>query len=571
MSAAEDEEGSSHTSNGLQLENTYKKCRPLVEKIMEGNIDEAHRVWIRSTDKATTTPVRGTVEGAIPGWLEGSLYRDGPGVINIGDTWYHHIFDGMAVLHKFSIKDGEATYMSRILDSDSYKKNSSANRIVVDEFGTRSYPDPCKTILQKFMSRFNPPKLDEMTDNCAVNVCFFGDELFAMTETNHIRRVDASDLKIIGEKTNLSEYVAVNMATAHPHVDPDGTVYNMGNSFTGRKGPTYNIIKFPPKKTMPDGSTSTSFDQATVEASIPCQWKLRPSYYHSFSLTDDYFILVEQPMGVSVTKLLTNHYRGKAFMKAMDWIPNETTKFRVVRRSDGSVFKTVYHAKAFFTFHTINAYEEAGHLVVDTCCFDDAAVVNQVWLENIVNPTQAFNKALQSVPRRFVLPLDVKQAPVDKNLVTLSDTECTANKLKDGSIYCEPEDLSSCHMEMPRINYRLNGKKYRYFYGIVSAWGLNCGSLCKVDTETKETQLWHGPGFQVSEPIFVERPGATEEDDGVVLASLINEKEEKEVRLVVLDAKTFQQLALVIFKTHGIVTKEFHGLFARSCDQVHRY
>jgi beta,beta-carotene 9',10'-dioxygenase len=44
---------------------------------------------------------------------------------------------------------------------------------------------------------------------------------------------------------NVSNYVAVNHETAHPHVDEDGTVYNMGNS-KGPNGPTYNIIQFPP-------------------------------------------------------------------------------------------------------------------------------------------------------------------------------------------------------------------------------------------------------------------------------------------------------------------------------------
>ena len=32
-----------------------------------------------------------------------------------------------------------------------------------------------------------------------------------------------------------SKFIAVNGATAHPHYDPDGTVYNMGNSY-GAKG-----------------------------------------------------------------------------------------------------------------------------------------------------------------------------------------------------------------------------------------------------------------------------------------------------------------------------------------------
>ncbi len=36
-------------------------------------------------------------------------------------------------------------------------------------------------------------------------------------------------------------YIAVNLATAHPHIDGDGTVYNLGNSAKG-----YTIIKIPP-------------------------------------------------------------------------------------------------------------------------------------------------------------------------------------------------------------------------------------------------------------------------------------------------------------------------------------
>ena len=43
---------------------------------------------------------------------------------------------------------------------------------------------------------------------------------------------------------DISKYVAVNLATAHPHIEPDGTVYNMGSSFKG--GSKYNIIKFTP-------------------------------------------------------------------------------------------------------------------------------------------------------------------------------------------------------------------------------------------------------------------------------------------------------------------------------------
>ena len=42
----------------------------------------------------------------------------------------------------------------------------------------------------------------------------------------------------------ISNYVAVNGATAHAHWDTDGTVYNLGNSFVD--GAMYNVIKTPP-------------------------------------------------------------------------------------------------------------------------------------------------------------------------------------------------------------------------------------------------------------------------------------------------------------------------------------
>lgn len=67
---------------------------------------------------------------------------------------YTHWFDGMALMHRFHIKDGDVTYSSRFLRSDSYISNSEKNRIVVSEFGTVATPDPCKNIFARFFSRF---------------------------------------------------------------------------------------------------------------------------------------------------------------------------------------------------------------------------------------------------------------------------------------------------------------------------------------------------------------------------------------------------------------------------------
>lgn len=54
----------------------------------------------------TSSAVRYT-SGTIPSWLSGRLVRNGPGLFEVGDTEYKHWFDGLALLHSFTIADGK--------------------------------------------------------------------------------------------------------------------------------------------------------------------------------------------------------------------------------------------------------------------------------------------------------------------------------------------------------------------------------------------------------------------------------------------------------------------------------
>lgn len=47
--------------------------------------------------------------GEIPFWVHGRLIRNGPGMFEVGDTKYHHWFDGHALLHNFVINKGMTT------------------------------------------------------------------------------------------------------------------------------------------------------------------------------------------------------------------------------------------------------------------------------------------------------------------------------------------------------------------------------------------------------------------------------------------------------------------------------
>lgn len=108
-------------------------------------------VWLRSCEQEIIDPLIGTKSGEIPEWINGSLLRNGPGSIQLGDIRFNHLFDSAALLHRFNIENGSVTYQSRFLQSNAYKQNLAANRITLSEFGTVSAPDPCQSIYQRFV------------------------------------------------------------------------------------------------------------------------------------------------------------------------------------------------------------------------------------------------------------------------------------------------------------------------------------------------------------------------------------------------------------------------------------
>lgn len=513
-----------------------------------------------STVEETPTPIGTKIRGNIPSWINGTFLRNGPGKFEFGEHRYTHWFDGMAMMHRFNIKDGEVTYSSRFLHSDSYVKNSERNRIVVSEFGTLALPDPCKNIFARFFSRFQIPKA---TDNASVSFVKYKGDFYVSTETNYMRRIDPETLET-KEKVDWTKYIAVNAATAHPHYDREGATYNMGNSY-GRSGFFYNIIRVPPGDGQQD---EADLSGAKVLCSIPAADARRPSYYHSFAMSENYVVFIEQPIKLDLLKFMLYRIQGKSFHKVMSWEPQLETIFRVVDKRTGKLSKTKYYTSAMFTLHQINAYEDQGHLIMDMCCGDDGQVIGDFTLENLKSQgpqmDEFFNALCTNLPRRYVLPLEVnEEAPNDQNLNRLSYTTASAMKTPDG-VFCIHEKLYNDDLleygglEFPQINYtHYNCRPYRYYYA--------CGfghvfsdSLLKMDLQGKKLQVWRHPGLFPSEPVFVPAPDAVDEDDGVLMSVIITPREKNSSFLLVLDAKTFEELGRaevpvdIPYGTHGM-------------------
>ncbi|KAM9332031.1 beta,beta-carotene 15,15'-dioxygenase [Pholidichthys leucotaenia] len=496
-------------------------------------------------------PVKADVKGNIPGWLQGTLLRNGPGLFSVGETSYNHWFDGMAIMNGFTFKDGEMTHQSRYLRSDTYKSNMDANRIVVSEMGTMAYPDPSKNFIVKVITFLNHT-VPDFTDNGASNFIKYGDSYFATSETNYIRKIDPVTLET-QDKVDHRKYLPVNLASSHPHYDKEGNAYNIGTSIAEKGKTKYMLFKVPAASEKDKGKDVPALKHAQVICTIPCRSLLTPSYYHSFGMTENYIIFIELPFKLDIIKMATAYMRGLTWASCLKFCPEENTLIHLIDRKTGKEFEVKYYTGAMVVYHHVNAFEDDGHVVFDVIAYNDNSLYEMFYL-NKLKEKKMYPK---SSYRRFALPIrSEKDIAVGEDLVKLKYTKASAVKEKEGKFMCQSEVLCE-DLELPRINYDINGKKHQFVYG--NYVEETAEMVAKFDTENKEMVFWREDKCWPSEPVFVPRPNGESEDDGVVLSSVVNCNPGQSGFLLILDAKTFKEIARAY--VNGELHKDMHGYF----------
>ncbi|TRY93274.1 hypothetical protein DNTS_021650 [Danionella cerebrum] len=501
-------------------------------------------------------PIKAEVKGVIPDWLQGTLIRNGPGRFSVGDTSYNHWFDGLALLHNFIINKGEVTYRSKYLKGDTYNSNMEANRIVVSEMGTMAYPDPCKNIFSKVVT-FLSHTIPDFTDNCGNNIIKYGSDYHATSETNYIRKIDPITLQT-QDKVDYMKYLPVNIVASHTHYDKEGNSYSMGTSIAEKGKTKYMLFK------VPGGSRSdqsSPLKSAEVVCTVPCRSLLTPSYYHSFGMTDNYFIFIEQPLKLDILKMATAYLRKVSWASCMKFHPEENTFIHLIDRNTKKEVATKFYTGPMAVYHQINAFEDDGHVVFDVIAYDDHSLYDLFYLEKLKEQMSASTMYCKPKCKRFVFPLNDK-GENGEDLVKLKYTTASAVKEKEGKVLVQGEVLCE-GVELPRINYNFNGRKYRYSYMCCVEISPVATRIVKFDAQTKQQIEWtEGNGF-ASEPVFIPRPDGVEEDDGVVLAVVINAQPRQGGFLLILDAKSFKEVARASLDVDFHM--DMHGYFIPDC------
>lgn len=525
-------------------------------------------------------PVELEVQGNIPAWAAGTLFRTGmgPRTVDCGEKGIfrtNHWFDNFAQVHRFQIHAPESaagrvrvTYNSRLTSDGLIEKVRKAGRLDGITFAAKY--EPCQTFFQKLQSYFAPvtrllpkalPKANEANIGVTMSVNFPGlsatgqaesgprdkgkiASLCTKTDASVVQMLDSETLEPLGlaKQEILHPDLKGPLSAAHAKSDPiTGDVYNFNMQF-GMPG-TYNIFR-----------TSASTGKTDILATI----RHRTTYIHSLFLTENYVVMcfwnsIFKAGGSTI--LFQNN-----LVDSMEYEDSQPAKWVVVdkRASEegGHGVVATYESPPFFGFHSVNAYEHTSadgikHITADIPAYESLEILKAFYFDNILSDSPKagevqgqWGESLAPKYRRYRLP-DIPLEPREESRQAVMEFELPR--------FDTPE--------LPTLNWSVYTKEHRYVYGVLDTGRSTLAdSLVKVDLADHSVKKWSEHGQTAGEAIFIADPESTEEDGGILLTVVLDGISGKSY-LLVLDAKDLTELGRA--NANGAIGFGFHGLHTR--------
>lgn len=414
------------------------------------------------------------VEGTVPAGLTGTLYRVGPGRLEVAQ----HLFDGDGMVAAVRFGDGgKVSFRNRFVRTKKYELETGSARPKVAGYGTLAAGGPLRNALR-------PPTAKNSAAN--TNVMFSAGRLLALWEAGHPWQLDPVTLETAGQ-TDFDGVLPKRVPfSAHPHWDPEtGDIFNFGMVY----GPKTSIACF-----RLDRSGKL---RRLAQTRIPA-----PVMNHDFIITKRFLVFCLGPVRVRIGRLLAG---VSAFGDAIRWHDDEPTRVVLVPR-DGSPAMTI-EAPAWFQFHFAAAFDDGDDVVVDLARWPD------------------YDELARNLKNFRTADFAIKPATLWRY------------RISTRSRTVESHQLSSQGLEFPQVDGRRAIGGYRYVYGSLINEGRGLmTALGRIDTVSGKVDQWDfGAGHVVTEPLFVPAPGSTTEDGGWLVA-LVYDPDRRASDAVVLDA-----------------------------------
>ncbi len=456
-----------------------------------------------------------TVTGNLPAHLDGRYLRIGPNPVGHPGEG-HHWFLGDGMVHGVRLVDGQATW---------YR-----NRYVRSEHVTSALGEPSRSA-----------GWDNIDFAANTHVIEHAGKTLALVEGGSSPYELTEDLDTVGP-TDFDGTLRMGSLpagySAHPHEDPEtGELHAV--SYNWLRG---NRVDYTVRGT--DGR---------IRRTVPIQVGGSPMM-HDFALTENYIVLYDLPVVFDKRRavegmpramrlpvrlmmsaiigrnplpdpVITRIARGSRSSDPMSTLPytwdeDYPARLGLMPRDGGSEDVRWFDIDPCFVFHTLNAYEDAGTVVIDVVRHDRmfATVLN--------GPEEG-----PATLARFTIDL-------------------SSNKVR--------EDRFDEHaQEFPRIDERLTGRRHRFGYSVGFQDAQGGDAVLRHDLAAGSTSVRNlGAGREAGEFCFVPSDGATEETDGVLMG-YVYDRDSDTSDLVVLDAETLEDVASVHLPVR--VPAGFHG------------
>jgi carotenoid cleavage dioxygenase len=437
------------------------------------------------------------IEGRLPADLRGSFFRNGPGRFELGGERCHHWFDGDGFAQRWQIGDGKVSHLGRFVHTEKFDAESAAGEFLFPTFGTW-------TARRGF-------KNNDSLNAANTNLLPFAGRLFALWEGGSATELDAATLDTRGLTTWRPDLAAMPFS-AHPKIDPDGTLWNFGEFPGSNKIALYQL--------RPDGSVArTGLVEVPMLAMV-----------HDFAVSAAHLIFLVPPYDLVRAP-------NTSFADMQHWAGSgpHARPLRVVVVDKASLtIKHTYELPPRMVFHLGNAWDDGATTRLDAVLHEGDAV-----------------RALGGLMRgELPSPAARRSATVQ---ITLDHARGTVRE----------ERLFGAG-EFPRVAPQVVSRRHRALVlAGISGRGahpmLDTVSVIDTDSGAADTYAF-GAGWQVEEHILVPRAHARDERDGYLLGVAQDQRRQRTV-LTVFDARAVSAGPLALAHLPYRAPHCFHGNF----------
>ncbi|ACK68915.1 Carotenoid oxygenase [Gloeothece citriformis PCC 7424] len=455
------------------------------------------------------------IEGEIPHQLQGTFFRNGPGLFEINGTPVKHPFDGDGMVCAITFKNGRVHFKNRYVETEGYLQEKKANKLLYrGVFGTQKPGGWLNNLFD-----FNFKKIAN------TNIIYWGGKLLALWEAAEPYSLDPGNLNTLGKDYLDGILNPGDAFGAHPWIDPscqlDGGQPCLVN-FSIQPGLSSKITLF---EMNPQGKLLRRYSYCTPGF----------CFIHDFAITPNYCIFFQNHVSYNPFPFI---FGLKGAGECVQFNADKPTRIILIPRTPPHKEVKVFEVSAGFVFHHINAFEIDDQVCLDSICYRSIPQVNpdlsykEVVFEDL-DPGQLW---------RFTL------------------------NLKDQTVNQEMFESQCC--EFPAIHPDKVGRSYRYlFIGAAHDQTGNAPlqALLKLDLQTGERQFYSfAPHGYAGEPIFIPKPNATAEDEGWVLM-LTYDGSRHRSDVMVFDGQTINNgpIARIHLKHH--IPYGLHGSWTPEC------